>query len=451
MSVPALKLANASRDRGTATPRGRHDGDKSVTASAGQTAHQPPAPSPSVAPTSTFVDNKANLNPLTTVSGRPVLAPSLSRDYTGRAPSAASPELNGAAGQQLITLTEDLKKANAELADLKEENEMLREIEVQFWTLLNEREDLQRELDIIRSKTTTNDLETRFQQKVGKGSESGPGGKGGASASSNHNSGKDVGLLNEELSKIRTENDAMHSALEECLDLLAIKDHGGDILRERGPVATFLTWLKLQHDRANAQQAVLDIFKADEDLSRGKDGKRGGSAPRGDSPLRRSASPQRTPKIIGGAASNTLWEVERNALITELNALRRENRELKDELDQTDLSRLQALDDASRLQTQVETMAKHVTELRAAYAQVRARADQNEGDQKTITSLKVQLADSFAEAAELKSQLAQAKQLQLVGAASLAADAARIRAELAQREKSLPRGRSESPAVNPPH
>ena len=135
-----------------------------------------------------------------------------------------------------------------------------------------------------------------------------------------------------------------------------------------------------------------------------------------------------SPGYIGGISNE-----EKEALLTEVHTLKREIRQLQEELDRTDMSRVQALEDSERLQHQLEVVLSNVAELKQAYHSVKAQAEASVKNAQVVQSQKVQLTNKDAQIHELKATIAQLKRLSDVGGAELAVDAARIRQELAKR------------------
>ncbi len=106
---------------------------------------------------------------------------------------------------------------------------------------------------------------------------------------------------------------------------------------------------------------------------------------------------------------------------------------LKMELDRSDLSRLQALDDVDKMQKQIQVLSSSIVELRSAYASARAQADANAKSAETVHEVTVRLAERDAEIAHLKGRIAEMQRLAASGGSALAADTTRIRQELASR------------------
>ena len=108
-----------------------------------------------------------------------------------------------------------------ELEDIRDENAKLRDIESQFWLLLNEKEDLKRELDTLRdssklSSSTSSGGAGKHATATTKGSTTNSstlaqltGGGKGLSQSAQE------GLI----AQLREENDTLSNAMKECMEL----------------------------------------------------------------------------------------------------------------------------------------------------------------------------------------------------------------------------------------
>jgi predicted RNase H-like nuclease (RuvC/YqgF family) len=122
--------------------------------------------------------------------------------------------------------------------------------------------------------------------------------------------------------------------------------------------------------------------------------------------------------------------------LRELHISKQEVKQLQEELDRTDMSRLQALEDAERMQQQIEVLSSGVQDLRKAYNGVKQQAESSSRNSQLMQELKSLLAERDAAIHELKARLTQQQRLSSVGSTDLAADAARIRRQLAQRSES---------------
>ena len=275
---------------------------------------------------------------------------------------------------------EEWRLINEEIADLRAENEKLRDVEEQFWIVLNEREDLMRQL--------------------GQSAE----------ASRGAPDATDTAAIDSMSDRMRAEYDAMANALRESMELLMAKElrQSLEASAGRGVVATFLRWLEMDHDRA----VTIDS------ISKLKDGI-GVNDSRG-----RSVT---LPGLDSG---------ERDMLLKELNAARQEVKILQEELDRTDMSRLQALQDAERMQKQIEILSGGVAELRSAYNALKSQGESSSRNGQIIQAQRAQLAEKDAVIHDLKAKISRLERLHDSGSADLLADAARIRQELVRRSSS---------------
>ena len=319
----------------------------------------------------------------------------------------------------------------AELVDLRrqagklqEENAKLKEVEEQFWLLLQEREDLQQQLDAVRANAGSAAAQKQQQAKAASASPARGGGGGGVSTN--------------EAARLIKEHESMQTALQECMDLLLAKeaDAGHSVLggtgngihhQHRGvSVADFLAWLELERGRAEAGLSTEGLLLMPDGSDRDRAAPSSFSPSRGKSGL--------TP-IAGAAAGPPLAAQERATMLNQLSELRQEVGQLQEELDRTDMSRVQALEDSDRLHGQVKTLSETVIELRHALHAERQRCQANEQNALAALQLRGQIADREAEIAKLEGSLAQYRRLADVGSEQLAADAARIRAEFASRKQ----------------
>lgn len=293
-----------------------------------------------------------------------------------------------------------------ELEDLKKENDCLRQVQDQFWQLLYEKEDLQRDLETLRA--SQRQLATTSVAKDAHRL-----GAQGADRSTTK-SGVD-----------QREYDAVSTALHECMELLMDREQQQTLHRtelgSRGPVRAFLSWLALSHDRS---QALTSLQMAREEAG-----------------VPGSLSP-RTSKAIGVFSPTygvgAISKEEKESLLRELHVSKQEVRQLQEELDRTDMSRMQALEDAERMQQQIEVLSSGVQDLRKAYNGVKQQAESSTKNAQAVQDLKSQLAARDATIHELKAKVSQQQRLSSVGGntTDLAADAARIRRQLAQRSDS---------------
>jgi hypothetical protein len=136
--------------------------------------------------------------------------------------------------------------------------------------------------------------------------------------------------------------------------------------------------------------------------------------------------------IIGSSMAQLQQQVA--SLSMQLRVAQGENREMQLELDRCDASRLQALDDVERLQHQVTMLSENVSELRHVAVQAREAAAAGAHATSQLRAARAELAERDAEVAHLKGRVAELQRAtSQLPESQLAADAARIRAELAAR------------------
>lgn len=324
---------------------------------------------PQSAPRRTATPNKLIFTQQTDTTGRPMAAASSSS--AARMGTSAPPAVDNDEILDPVAVAEQLN-------ELREENAKLRDIEAQFWLLLDERELLQKELDDIRQATKTTKPVTTPSN--------------GTAAANMMDKPPDL--------KLQAEYEAMVEALRECMDMLLTRE-GKQATAAQGPVAAFLQYVSTAAGTnvpppltAVAPGALSDVQS----------------------------------KVVG-------LETENETLKQQLRTCKEEVKQLQEEIDRTDMSRLQALEDAERLQKQLEVLSEQVRELRTAYATVKAQADSQSKGSTVVAGLKKQLEEKNAEILRLKAQSEQLQRLSDVGGMQLAADAARIRSELAARSQ----------------
>lgn len=314
-----------------------------------------------------------------------------------------------------------------EVSELKDENDKLRQVQEQFWLLLFEREDLQRQLQELRSGAN-NVLGSNVTS-----------GTVGNQITPNTTAAADVsvsaGFSPQELQQRRVEYDAMSTALQECLALVMTKEQQRTLneteLGARGPVHAFLSWLSFTAERSSAKQS-LALARGGAVFSDGAgDGSLSPSAPKFMSAF--SPTMSATASMLPGAAGS---REEKEALLRELHRTKQELKQVQEELDRTDMSRLQALEDAERMQQQMEILSNGVRELRQAYEGVKLQAESSAKHAAMVQQLKSQLAARDATIHELRGKLSQVQRLGDIGSSELALDTARIRQQLAQRASS---------------
>lgn len=299
-----------------------------------------------------------------------------------------------------------------EITDLRDENEKLRQIQEQFWQLLYEKEDLEKEVEVLRSSNSSVPRSLAQQQAR-------------TQVPSNAAHQQFTDQQSTDAQKLRVEYDTMSNALQECLDLLMTREHKKALdmseMGGRGMVHAFLSWLCLSHERASTLHSLATA--------------------RDDSGVAGTLSP-RTSKAIGVFSPTyglgSISRDEKESLLRELHQTKLEVKQLQDELDHTDMSRLQALEDGERMQQQIEVLSKGVQELRTAYTSVKAQAEANAKNAQMVQTLKSQMAAKDALIHELKAKVSQLQRLNDIHGSELAADAARIKQDLAQRSSSQP-------------
>ncbi|CUG94207.1 unnamed protein product, partial [Bodo saltans] len=289
------------------------------------------------------------------MASRFIAAPSAVNGATTRSSSTSSRERH--------QHEEEVAALLAELEDLKKENDCLRQVQDQFWQLLYEKEDLQRELEVLRTSQrqlamsvhgATDGAQHRVQPR------------------NTGHSGVD-----------QREYDAVSTALHECMELLMDREQQQTLHRtelgSRGPVRAFLSWLALSHDRAQALSSLQ--------IARDEAGIPGSLSPRNS-------------KAIGVFSPTygvgSISKEEKESLLRELHSSKQEVRQLQEELDRTDMSRMQALEDAERMQQQIEVLSSGVQDLRKAYNGVKQQAESSTKNAQAVQDLKSQLANRDA-------------------------------------------------------
>jgi DNA repair exonuclease SbcCD ATPase subunit len=284
-------------------------------------------------------------------------------------------------------------------AELEEENAKLRVVEEQFWVLLAEREELEKKVAALSAAASA---------------------AATVSTTAGDNNAKKTAMVagqRQASESLRKENEILSAALQECLELLQTDTR--ELYSARGPVASFLSWCEIERARAQNAQLAGDF-----------DGKDNGGGAAGLSPARgaRKGASSFSP---GGADSGA------NELLTQLQQqhrqLQAEHRQLQEEVDRVDLSRMQALDDVDRLQEHVASLSQHVITMKEALVKERERADQHASNAQQVPLLRARLAEKEGELARANAALETLKRSTDRTGSDLAADAARIRAELQTR------------------
>jgi hypothetical protein len=196
-------------------------------------------------------------------------------------------------------------------------------------------------------------------------------------------------------SKLR-ENDALSAALKECMELLMSKEQLGSFA-QRGLVSSFLAWCEIEHlrhtsaNRHNVKEPTAHEIVTSETTSK--------------------------------QLRDQLWESAN------------EKRLLQDELDRVDLSRLQALDDVDRLQKHIATLSETILSMKQTVDAERSRAERHATAAAQLPQYRAMIAEKDEIIAQLTGELEQCRR-NGSSTADLAADAARIRAELQLRRHS---------------
>jgi hypothetical protein len=195
------------------------------------------------------------------------------------------------------------------------------------------------------------------------------------------------------------ENERLAEALREALELLLARERGESIEFSRGPVASFLSWCEIEHVKAEVEASATD------------------------------RPPQQNPRINDQGLAQ-----EVSALRGKVHDLERENRDLQDELDRVDLSRIQALEDADRMQRQVAALSESILDIRSALNAEQARAEKHAHEAAQVPQLRARIADQDGIIAELTAESDRLRNAEREAGSDLAADAARIREELQKRQ-----------------
>lgn len=369
---------------------------------------------------------------------------------------------------------------NEEVKALKEENEQLRDIERQFWILLDEREQLQDEVKRLSNGIRSDDFSSggnllRSSSSAFNNNNNNQAIIGGNGGINKYYSGIKVPGVNSELEKNYTQ---MAVALDESMNMLIQLDRtaasrvtgsasasvvlpGTLIYRflefcsaERmgssrvasSSIAPFITnntnnnnrnASASQIQRDQQQQELLNQMQQNlSELRKSPPHSRTGSTPNDRNNV---ASVMSNNNTHNNDPNNNLHSssfastIHNSNLSQALRLAQDEIQHLKMELDRSDLSRLQALADVDKLQNQVKVLSSSIVELRSAYSSARAQADANAKSAETVHEVTVRLAERDAEIAHLKGRIAEMQRLAASGGSALQADTSRIRQELASR------------------
>ena len=286
-----------------------------------------------------------------------------------KAAGGNSPQAAAAAGPAQTLLSVEQLKA------LLDENDKLRFIEREFWALLEEREDAQRELKKLRQEAQrpAGAADAGAREGVAFGGSTvddilkrhSAGGNSGA-PTTNSNSA-DLVKANNALAASQKENEALRIALHECMDVMMSEELQGsatNTVRRDGPVSAFLAWLQMRHERGEAA-AAMEAARHDLGagiaglhglgLGGGRDDEMGGA--------KTGSSPAAATSIQPGAGDRPALR----AITAELQQAHAQVRALQQELDRTDLSRRQALDDCEHMRRQVEALSGQLRDTMEQY------------------------------------------------------------------------------------
>eukprot|EP00744_Colponema_vietnamica_P015591 GILI01021858.1.p1 GENE.GILI01021858.1~~GILI01021858.1.p1 ORF type:complete len:286 (+),score=30.17 GILI01021858.1:73-858(+) len=247
---------------------------------------------------------------------------------------------------------------------------------------------------------------------------------------------------------LQLENESLKTALHECMDLMISEDlrssHTNTIRRD-GPVAVFLGWLRTRHDRGEVAAVLastrLELQGYTTDQQQGL-----------------NTSTRNTNVSQPQSSGATLTAADRamfKSLSAELQAAQAQVRALQQELDRTDLSRRQALEDCDHMRQQVEDLGSQLQQTTSAFRnaqrsllqkQVQEQVASNnsqhgQGPGPSVSGFPTtsQLAHRNAEIHQARAQQAKAQREKEMETYALAEDTERIRRELARRSVSYPR------------
>eukprot|EP00758_Cryptobia_borreli_P001973 Tbor_TRINITY_DN2679_c0_g1::TRINITY_DN2679_c0_g1_i1::g.17895::m.17895 len=326
--------------------------------------------------------------------------------------------------------------------EILDENDKLKLVEREFWAILKEKEDIQDEVVALKRQLVEvtnrnqltdppmhyqknsiisstgnrtlediiNDTDRRAKGKVSI--------RNGGTCS-DYNNQNDVIIH-----RLKQNVDTLKTALHDCMDLLIQSDMKGKDLpngmgniQRDGPVAVFLRWLNTTHNRQRALDGIHEVM-----IEEG-----GNSAAWHQSP---SISLVRNVSMSPVRADVGITEQHRQTL----DQLRR----VQEELDRTDLSRQQALEDADKIRRQMELLAANLTAIKNDFRQYKSNVDANskvisEREATQAQHQKSRLAQKDAEIHELKARIVHLERTLGNGTIELAKDADRISRDLQAR------------------
>ena len=261
---------------------------------------------------------------------------------------ASKPPTPTAATNQNHSMSADHVRA------ILDENDRLRAVEREFWNLLNEREDFKAEVATLTAKCQRIEKPTEVPNHQGSTTQQG--------------SAPDADVR--KMRSMEVEIERLQLALHEAMELLLseeVKRGSGDLpggvgnVRRDGPVSTFVNWLTMIEERREldgelrASKSEMDKWTA-------------GTQP---------VSPEkRRNRSLNEALKNTVPTEQYNEALNEVSQSRLRMRRLQEELDRTDLSRQQALEDVEVLRSQLEHLNGSFKEVSQALVAYRV---QNEG------------------------------------------------------------------------
>lgn len=409
---------------------------------------------------------------------------------TAAAQQAAAAKSQAAKQQAHNNAAAVLKTSSSMLSDevmaLKEENGQLREIEKQFWLLLDEREAQQEEIRQLKNGIrSAHTMSAQASSTLTAAARPNQHGNSNNSNNSHHPSMRAPPHDSTEAEKNYLQ---MTKALDEALVMLLQLDRtaasrlGGAATasavtpgtlisrfldfctseRNGGPMHHPLLLSSQHHggggggaagdgtsraaagfspDSSNAtfsSRTAAMVHSMQDSINAAQHQQRNRNTPHVVAEATGNASPYHQHEMGGGAGGGGGGSIMANTLHTSslsqaLRVAQDEIQHMKMELDRSDLSRLQALDDVDKMQGQIKLLSQSVVELRSAYASARAQADSNARAAETVHEVTVRLAERDAEIAHLRARIAEMQRMAASGGSALHHDTMRIRAELQSR------------------
>ena len=286
-----------------------------------------------------------------------------------------------------------------------DENDRLRVIEGEFWNLLNERESLLETIANLQKRCASLEHPSSLPIPHPRQYE-----------------GRDpVGHDPMKVRSMEIEIERLQLALHEAMDLLIadeVKQSTGDLpsgvgnVKRDGPVASFVDWLTMVEERRELDGQLR--------ASKTEMGRWGAS------PERRQG------RSLNEALKNTVPVEQHNLVLSGLHDNQVKIRKLQEELDRTDSSRRQALEDVDVLRSQLEQLNADFKEVSHALSAHRSQ----QGGTKEIAFLKDSLYQRDEEIKHLKMQMRRLVEEADRRSSDLAFDAERIRREVSRRSAS---------------